>query len=265
MTLKSLEGQHIFTGVDLYLQDPACVVFELDGTVYEAVENPSDGYRSYMEELTCSCARIRNKIPPISVICKHVSNNEGYVDMTHDLLTFIDPENGKTFLTIGTKYVNDYYPYCTFEYHPELLHINQHLESNQKPAETKKNSEKEKKSSLVWNVYTHDVNTGALKIYNIFENENFLNSILKEAAEPYSLLIPDYNRFKECVEKKLKYYFCKRCERELIVSPWPPCETNKGEKIDVYDQVMLNFDQFYNYLYNWIKMSGDFSHQPVKI
>lgn len=47
----------------------------------------------------------------------------------NDLLDFIDCKNGKVFLTVGTKHVNDYYPVCVFEYNPELLSINQGKES----------------------------------------------------------------------------------------------------------------------------------------
>ena len=243
MTLKSLEGQHIFTGVDLFLQDPACVVFELDGNVYEAVENPDDGYRSYMKELEYSTARIRNKIPPTSVVCKHISRS-GDEDMLHDLLAFIDAKNGKTFLTIGTKYVNDYYPCCVFEYYPELLSINQQKESDQELVEAGRGPH------LVWNVYVFDVNASAPKIYNIFEHENFLSSVLRDHE-----LLPNYSDLRKQIEKELKYYFCADRKWELVISPQSLCKDNAGEKIDIYNQVMLNFDQFYNYLYNELKIS----------
>lgn len=84
--------------------------------------------------------------------------------------------------------------------------------------------------------------------------------------------------FKERVRKDLSYYFWSKSEWEVIVTTWPPyvdseeidrlvkereehiskcgkfyqtdCNVNVGEKIDVYTQVMMNWDQFIDYLWN---------------
>ena len=40
-------------------------------------------------------------------------------------MNFIDIVNGKTFLSIGTKHWNDYYPICIFDYEPENIHLNE--------------------------------------------------------------------------------------------------------------------------------------------
>lgn len=129
ITLKSLAGSHIFTGVERGLlkvnkqfswdQDKNTIRFELDGQVFEAVENPSDGYRSYMDKLVISNKSIRNRIPEMQVVCVYRDGSD------NDLLDFIDCKNGKIFLTVGTKHVNNYYPVCVFEYNPELLSVNQ--------------------------------------------------------------------------------------------------------------------------------------------
>lgn len=129
ITLKSLAGSHIFTGVERgflkvdkqfsWDQDRNTIRFELDGQVYEAVENPSDGYRSYMDKLVLSNKSIHNRIPETQVVCVYRDDSDD------DLLDFIDCKNGKVFLTIGTKHVNGYYPVYVFEYNPELLSINQ--------------------------------------------------------------------------------------------------------------------------------------------
>lgn len=133
MELKKLKGKHIFTGVELgsikvqYYEDGPdedanYVKFELDGVTYMAVEDPDDGYRSYMKELFISKESIKYKIPSLLVTCVYETKNDGY---TCDILRFIDVENGETFLRVGTADTNDYYPYCVFEYKPENLHFNQ--------------------------------------------------------------------------------------------------------------------------------------------
>ena len=106
-----------------------------------------------------------------------------------------------------------------------------------------------KNPNLIWNVFIFDMNTNELKEYNIFKHGNFLKSILKDAEEEYGENLPDYEKFKERVRRELQYYFWAKCEWELVMSPWPPHEDDKDKKIDVYEQIMLNFDQFYKYLY----------------
>lgn len=133
ITLKSLAGAHIFTGVERGIlkadkqfswdQDKNTIRFELDGQVYEAVENPSDGYRSYMDKLVLSNKSVHNKIPETHIVCVY-RDKDGY-DNDCDLLDFVDCKNGNVFLTIGTKHVHDYYPVCVFEYNPENLSINE--------------------------------------------------------------------------------------------------------------------------------------------
>ena len=46
------------------------------------------------------------------------------------------------------------------------------------------------------------------------------------------------------------YYFWSKCEWEIILSDWPPSDTFCKEKIDVFDQVMLNWDIFVDYIWN---------------
>lgn len=45
------------------------------------------------------------------------------------------------------------------------------------------------------------------------------------------------------------YYFWSKCEYEIILSPW----TGRADdiKIDVYDQIMMNFDSFVDYCWSF--------------
>lgn len=46
----------------------------------------------------------------------------------------------------------------------------------------------------------------------------------------------------------MKYYFWSKCEWEIIICPW----VGKADdiKIDVYDQLMLNWDKFVDYVWS---------------
>lgn len=107
--------------------------------------------------------------------------------------------------------------------------------------------------NLEWDVYVGDFNSRTIKQYNIFRHWSFTWDIergLREIEKDKDL--PDGKKkeaFEECVMRNLRYYFWSKCEWEVIISHWPPSETFRKEKVDVYDQVMLNWDKFIDYVW----------------
>lgn len=99
---------------------------------------------------------------------------------------------------------------------------------------------------LEWNVYKEDFNGKEITTYNIFHHYGFYNDLLKAKKKPE-------DEFKEAVKTSLMYHFWSKCEWEIILSDWPPSPEERGfkkEKVDVYDQVMLNWDIFIEYVWN---------------
>jgi hypothetical protein len=130
MELKALAGEHLFDAVDFSNEQvkiwgdefEACQVmrFRLDGNVYVAVEDPSDGYRSCMNELTVSeDAAMKNVFGPVKVIGRH--RDTGDCEEPADVLELIDAGTGKIVLEVGTENTNDYYPYFVAAFHPEAM------------------------------------------------------------------------------------------------------------------------------------------------
>lgn len=131
MKLMDLVGTHVFSGIETRnremlkwgrYEDCRYVKFILDGVTYMALEDPDDGYRSYMEELKVVDEPCKTKLPDIPVYCKYRSTTED--NCAADLLDFYDGANDKCFLTIGTENTDDYYPYCVLRYRPEKLWVN---------------------------------------------------------------------------------------------------------------------------------------------
>lgn len=125
MELKDFGGLHEYGGVELGTNpenDAEYVIFMLDGNCYKVDEDPSDGWRSYakdVEEYHGEMSR-RCILPyPIKVVCYMDDNTQ------NTILKFMDVENGKVFLSIGTERTDDWYPCCRFEYHPENIHLNE--------------------------------------------------------------------------------------------------------------------------------------------
>lgn len=138
---------------------------------------------------------------------------------------------------------------------------------------------------LIWNVYREDVNRQSIEIFNIFNHGSFYADMVK-IAKAYKKQIKDNTfdkkAFANDVDRKLMYYFWSKSEYEVIITSWPPyIEIEKidkmksevedynskwgrkpfrvninldvAEKIDIYDQVQLNFESFIDYIIDHIK------------
>ena len=94
---------------------------------------------------------------------------------------------------------------------------------------------------MEWNVFVYDVNKRRIVACNIFNHSRFKDDMQK-------LINSDVNddEFKFKVRDLLMYYFRSRCEYEVMISDW--IDEKYKMKIDVCDQVMMNFDKFVNYL-----------------
>lgn len=98
---------------------------------------------------------------------------------------------------------------------------------------------------MEWYVYVEDVNARRIDKFNIFDHYSF-NEDIKKIYKKYK---NDYNVFCDEVRKSLRYYYWSKCEWEIILSGWPSSNNFKEEKIDVYDQVMMNKDIFMKYVW----------------
>lgn len=128
---------------------------------------------------------------------------------------------------------------------------------------------------LEYYVYNEDINNQEIIPYNIFRNSKFMEGLTK--AYDQFVKNGDLNEFKEEVKHQLMYTYWGRCEYEVVITSWPPhvdveeidrikkeidehnskyrwkqiragINLSVGEKVSIYDQVMLNFDIFFNYV-----------------
>ena len=135
------------------------------------------------------------------------------------------------------------------------------------------NPYKEDKTKLVWNVFNEC--NGEICPLNIFEyNYKFLEDLLT-AKRKYK---DNFEEFAEHVRKSLQYYYWSKSEYETVITTWPPYieseelnrlnkEKHEREirnrpfyrdavnlttryKIDIYTQIMMNWDRFIDYIWN---------------
>ena len=97
-----------------------------------------------------------------------------------------------------------------------------------------------------WFVIVEDFNGRRIEEYDIFEHSEFMNDVRKA----YRKHRTDFDAFAEKVRGSLFYYFRSKCEWEVIVSSWPASDRVPARKVDVYQQVMLNWDVFIRYVWH---------------
>lgn len=100
--------------------------------------------------------------------------------------------------------------------------------------------------SLKWNVFYYDINKRKMEIWNVFQHCKFLEYVQKALKK-----FKTKEEFEKQLRKELFYYYCSKSEWEIIVSPWVGGDREKDSvKIDVYDQVMLNWEVFVDYVWS---------------
>lgn len=121
---------------------------------------------------------------------------------------------------------------------------------------------------LQWNVYMKDFSKDEIRVFNVFNHANFSNEVSKLKKK-----ITNRNIFGEELRRILMYYFWSKCEYEVVITSWPPYiakeEMNRiveesgdtkyrmdvdliiGDKVDVYQQILINWDIFVSYVFNY--------------
>ena len=105
-----------------------------------------------------------------------------------------------------------------------------------------------------WGVFVYNFNNKQIVTFNVFDHYSFYRGCIKLAKD----FSGDYEDLAEKLKREIMYYFWAKCEWEVIVSGWPPTKDRDEEiKVDVYDQIMMNWDKFFNYFVeniDWLKM-----------
>ena len=98
---------------------------------------------------------------------------------------------------------------------------------------------------MEWNVFYHDVNAQQIRTINIFDHCRFSRDVSKHLKE-----CQDKNEFAEKLKSELMYNFWAKAEYEVAISPWCGGKNTKDIKVDIYTQVMNNWNVFLDYVWN---------------
>lgn len=133
-----------------------------------------------------------------------------------------------------------------------------------------------RKYNIAYYVYVENINKRKIERYNVL-NDGIIEEILSRVDK-----MTDKESFAAVVEQILMYHYWSRSEWEIILTDWPPhiskeelarlnveqeahfkeygaypyghsVSLTTAEKIDVYDQVMLNWNIFIDYVWENLK------------
>lgn len=103
---------------------------------------------------------------------------------------------------------------------------------------------KKEKVLPVWNVFREDVNRKKIYEYNIFTHWKFM----EDCTKTFKKYKGDRDVIEEEIRRWLLYYFWCKCEHEVVITGFPTCSTER--KVDIYTQVFINWDRFFEYIWN---------------
>lgn len=100
---------------------------------------------------------------------------------------------------------------------------------------------------LEWNVFVGDFNSGEIVTDNIFDHGYFFEDCQKN----YRKNRKDKAAFLAQLESDLMYYFWSKSEWEIIIGHWIGPKDAKDIKVDVYDQIKMNWSRFAEYVWEY--------------
>lgn len=98
---------------------------------------------------------------------------------------------------------------------------------------------------MEWFVYRYNINSQKIERFNIFKKKDFQESI-KSILNCKTLT---KLQLAEAARQELVYHYWARAEHEILISAWVGGNGEETLKVDIYSQVMLNWEKFVEYLW----------------
>ena len=97
----------------------------------------------------------------------------------------------------------------------------------------------------MYNVFRYNMNSKEIEHFNIFDHYGFYNAC-KEAFNKYK---DEPEEFSEAIRKNAFYYFAFKAEYEVLIKAWCGGTGDEEIKIDIYQQLRMNWDSFIPFVY----------------
>ena len=95
-----------------------------------------------------------------------------------------------------------------------------------------------------WMVLYHNRNAKKIEPHNVLHHGGIREDIVKATKK-----CKTKEEFAKELRSNLLYYYWSKCEWEVLISPWISHHNDRDIKVDVYWQVMNNWDKFLDYVW----------------
>lgn len=96
---------------------------------------------------------------------------------------------------------------------------------------------------MEWNVYRYNINGHRVEKFNIFNHCSFAKDFEELKQERL-----DEEQFVKKLDGILMYYFWCKYEHEVVVGEYSDSSDRVESRIDIYDQIKLNWNTFVDYV-----------------
>lgn len=102
---------------------------------------------------------------------------------------------------------------------------------------------------MVWNVFLYDERRDSRytpEKFNIFQNCSFKKAV----EELFSIPEQTREQITSEIRRLAMWQFWSRCQYEFILLSWPPRDGEQGYKMDVFEQLEMNWERFIDYVWD---------------
>ena len=127
-----------------------------------------------------------------------------------------------------------------------------HAKSEPAQLNTSKRVMKHLQKRLAWYVIYYDRHLDMIGIFNVFDHREFFDDVQKSLKNCDVI-----DSFADKLRHSLLYYFGYKYEWEIVIRPWSGGRDTQERKVDVYWQVMNNWDRFLEYVWSAKSNNGN--------
>ena len=108
-----------------------------------------------------------------------------------------------------------------------------------------KGETKRRRKRLNWKAIYYNRCSDTIDVFNVFNHTSFAEDVQKDLKE-----CETKDEFADRLRRSLQCYFWCKSEWEIVIQPWCGGENATDRKVDVYWQVLNNWEHFLEYVWN---------------
>lgn len=95
---------------------------------------------------------------------------------------------------------------------------------------------------MKYNVWNYNMNKNKIERFNIFDHSSFYKQCIKNYKQFQK--DKDWENFEKEIHHNIFYYYWCKSEYEVLIRAWCGGNGKEEVKVDVYNQITMNWDMF---------------------